>query len=109
MWRSYLFLVLAIVLEVVGTSMMKLSEGFTRLVPSVLIFVTYVASTAFLTLALKGIDLGYAYAIWSGLGTAMIMVIGVVIYHEPVTAIKLVSVFLIVAGVVGLNLSGGGH
>jgi small multidrug resistance pump len=101
-----LFLVLAIVLEVSGTTCMKLSLGFTRLVPSVLMGVLYILSVAALTMALKRIEIGVAYAIWSGLGTALIALIGVVGFHDPLTGLKAVSLLLIIAGVVGLNLAG---
>jgi small multidrug resistance pump len=91
-------------MEVIGTTNMKLSQGFTKTLPSVLMFVFYGFSFAFLTLALKKIDLSLTYAIWSGVGTALIAAIGVLYFKEPVTAIKLVSIGLIVIGVVGLAL-----
>jgi small multidrug resistance pump len=102
----WLYLILAIVSEVAGTANMKLSEGFTKLIPSVLIFVFYGISFTFLTLALKRIDVSIAYAIWSGLGTALIVIIGFLFFKEPVTIIKVVSIGLIVVGVVGLHLTG---
>lgn len=105
---SWLYLVLAIVSEVAGTTSMKLSEGFAKPVASVAIFVFYAFSIGFLTLTLTRIDVGVSYAIWSGLGTALIATIGVVWFGEPVTALKLASLALIVVGVVGLNL-GGAH
>ena len=104
---TWLYLALAILLEVSGTTCMKLSQGFTKLVPSILIFVFYTLSMGMLTLALKGIDVSVAYAVWSGVGTALIATIGVLWFKEPVTALKLISVGLIIIGVVGLNLSGG--
>jgi len=88
---------------------MKLSEGFTKTVPSVLLFVFYILSFGMLTLALKKLDVSIAYAVWSGVGTALIATIGVIWFREPVTAIKLVSLGLIIVGVVGLNLAGGAH
>jgi small multidrug resistance pump len=105
----WLYLFLAILSEVVGTTNMKLSEGFTKLVPSILIFVFYGMSFAFLTLALKKIDVSIAYAIWSGVGTALIVIIGFLFFKEPVTAVKVVSISLIVVGVIGLHLSDGVH
>ena len=69
--HPWLLLVSAIALEVAGTTSMKLSQGFTRLVPSVLLFVCYVASFVALTLALKKIEVSVAYAVWAGVGTAM--------------------------------------
>lgn len=106
---SWLYLTLAIVLEVCGTTSMKLSEGFEKLVPSILIFVFYGLSFGALTLALKGIDVSVAYAVWSGLGTAMIAAIGILWFKEPLGALKLASIGLIIIGVVGINLGSGGH
>jgi len=101
---SWVYLILAIIMEVIGTTNMKLSEGFTKTLPSILMFVFYVFSFAFLTLALKKIDLSLTYAIWSGVGTALIATIGFLYFKEPVTAIKIGSIALIVIGVVGLML-----
>jgi len=106
---TWLYLVLAILLEVSGTTCMKLSEGFTKVVPSILLFVFYMLSFGMLTLALKKIDVSIAYAVWSGVGTALIATIGVLWFKEPGTAIKLISLGLIILGVVGLNLTGGAH
>lgn len=105
---GWVYLVLAIVLEVAGTTSMKLSEGFTRLYPSVAIFVLYGLAFASLTLALKSFDVSVAYAVWAGLGVALISLVGVLYFGEPLTVLKLGSLALIVAGVVGLNL-GGSH
>ncbi len=100
---------MAILAEVTGTTCVKLSEGFTRLIPSVLIFVFYGLSLGFLVLALKKVDLGLAYAIWSGLGIAFIASVGVLWFREPVTAMKVVSMGLIMAGVAGLNVVDKAH
>lgn len=105
----WFYLILAILLEVAGTTSMKLSNGFSRLIPSLLIFVFYGLSFAGLTLALKRIDVSIAYAIWAGLGTALITVIGLVYFKEPATLIKLISIGLIVVGVIGLNLDSYAH
>jgi small multidrug resistance pump len=102
---SWVYLVLAIIMEVTGTTNMKLSQGFTKLLPSILMFVFYGFSFAFLTLALKKIDVSISYAIWAGLGTALIATIGFLYFKEPITAIKIISIALIVFGVVGLTLS----
>ena len=106
---TWLYLILAILLEVSGTTCMKLSQGFTKVVPSILLFVFYTLSFSMLTLALKRIDVSIAYAVWSGVGTALIATIGVLWFKEPATAVKLVSLGLIILGVIGLNLSGGTH
>lgn len=105
----WVFLVFAILFEVAGTTCMKLSEGFTKLLPSIGVGGFYLVSLTLLTLALKRIDVSVAYAIWSGLGTATIAVIGFAFFREPVTAMKVGSILLIILGVVGLNLSGAAH
>jgi small multidrug resistance pump len=101
----YYLLLLAIAFEICGTTCMKLSEGFSRLLPSILIFVFYAFSFFFFTLALKGIDVSIAYAIWAGLGTALITVIGISFFREPINALKMASLLFVVVGVVGLHLS----
>lgn len=102
---SWLYLSLAILFELAGTFCLKLSYGFTRLLPSVGLFVFYGVSFAAFTLALKRIDLSIAYAVWAGVGTAVAALIGVVYFKEPATMLKAVSVALIVIGVIGLRLS----
>lgn len=101
----WLYLAAAILFELCGTTCMKLAEGFTRPVPGVSIFVFYGVSFVFLTLALKGVPLGVAYAIWSGVGTATLVFIGRWFFGEPITASKLAAVGLIIAGVVWLRLA----
>ncbi len=101
---AWILLIAAIFLEVAGTTSMKLSVGFTKLIPSIAIFFFYGLSFTALTLSLRDIDLSVAYALWAGLGTALIAIIGVVYFKEPATILKIISVALIVAGVVGLNL-----
>ena len=106
---SWLFLGLAIVLEVCGTTCMKLSQGFSKVIPSVLIFVFYGLSFTAFTFALKRIDLSFAYAIWAGLGVMLIGTIGILYFKEPLGALKIVSMVLIASGVVGLYASGVNH
>jgi small multidrug resistance pump len=100
---AWICLVLAILTEVAGTSAMKMSEGFTYLLPSILIFVFYILSLCFLSLSLKRMEIGFAYAIWSGLGTLLIYFIGISLFYEPVTLIKTLSVGCIIVGVMGLK------
>ena len=100
-----LYLILAIVFEVAGTTSMKLSEGFTQITPSIFIFVFYAFSFTFLTFTLKRLDLSLAYAVWAGLGTSLIAIIGVIFFHEPMTIIKALSLLLVILGVVGLELA----
>lgn len=102
---SWLYLIASILLEVSGTTCMKLSEGFTRLWPSVFVAVFYLLSLGGLTLALKQIDISLAYAIWAGIGTALIALIGIVYFQEPASTLKFISLGLIILGVVGLHLS----
>lgn len=105
-WISWVFLMLAILFEVAGTTAMKLAQGFTRPTPSIAVFACWGMAIMFLTLALKRIDISIAYAIWAGLGTALIAAIGVVAFGESLTPVKLVFLALIVVGVVGLKLAG---
>ena len=102
--QHWILLATAIVLEVAGTTSMKLSDGLSRLMPSVLVFVFYAASFVAFSIALKRIEVSVAYAIWAGIGTAAIAIIGILYFRESVTTVKLLSIVLIVAGVVGLNL-----
>jgi small multidrug resistance pump len=104
--RYWLYLAGAILLEIGGTTSMKLSQGFSRLLPSALVFVFYAASFVALIFALKGVELSVAYAVWSGVGTAIIAAIGIVFFHESTSLLKFVSIALIIVGVVGLHLSG---
>jgi small multidrug resistance pump len=103
---QWLYLAGAIVMEVCGTVSMKLSNGFEHGFYSSLVYVFYGISFYLLALALKTIDIGIAYAIWAAVGTALIAAIGVVFFSEGINAIKVVSLAAIVAGVIGLNLSG---
>jgi small multidrug resistance pump len=107
--QHWFFLISAILLEVAGTTAMKFSEGFTKLVPSALMAVLFLSSLAMLTLALKKFEIGMAYAIWSGLGTALITVLGIYLFNETASLMKFFSILLIISGVVGLHLSGANH
>ncbi|MEA5504648.1 multidrug efflux SMR transporter [Halotia wernerae UHCC 0503] len=100
---SWIYLVAAIIFEVSGTTCMKLSEGFTKIVPSILIFVFYGICFTFLTFALKRLEVSIAYAVWSGLGTILIASIGVVWFRESFTLVKFFSIALIIIGVIGIN------
>jgi small multidrug resistance pump len=103
---SLLYLAAAIILEISGTTSLKLSDGLTRLGPTGAVVICYVASFALLSLALRGIDLSIAYAVWSGVGTAIVATIGIVWFGESAGVWKLLSLALIVLGVAGLHLSG---
>lgn len=103
---AWVLLAAAIVFEVFGTTCMKLSEGFTKLWPSLGMVAGYLGAFGMLTLTLKTMPVSTAYAIWAGAGTALVATIGVVFLNEPFGWAKLSALVLIVAGVVMLNLSG---
>lgn len=105
----YLWLALAIVFEVGWALSMKLSDGFTQLWPTVATIVMYLLSLVFLVFATRRMDIGVAYAVWAGAGAALIAVAGMTYFKEPVNAWKFVSIALIIAGIVGLQISTGGH
>ena len=106
---AYLLLAMAICSEVVGTVSLKLSEGFSRPLPSVLVVLGYGAAFVALGLVLKaGLPVGVVYAIWSGAGVALIALIGVAFLGESITAVQLGGLALIIGGVVALEL-GGAH
>lgn len=100
---SYLYLAIAIVAEVIGTSALKASAGFTRLGPSVLVVIGYAVAFIFLSLTLRTIPVGIAYAIWAGVGIALIVAVGAVLFREVPDAPAIVGVALIVVGVVIVN------
>ena len=102
---SWYYLITAILLEAIGTIFMKLSNGFTNLISSALIVVFYIASLSIFTMSLRGIHLNVAYAVWSGLGTALVAILGFVIFKENLSTLKIVSIGWIILGVVGLNLT----
>jgi small multidrug resistance pump len=105
---AYVFLLGAIGAEVAATSLLKSTDGFTRLWPTVTVLGGYAISFVALSQAVKGVEVGVAYAVWSALGTAAIVAIGALFLGEPITLIKTIGVTLIIAGVVTLNL-GGAH
>ena len=101
--NHWVLLATAILAEVVGTSLMKLSDGFSRLGPTVGTLVLYGLSFYLLALVLRSLDVGAAYAIWSGLGTALVVMVGVIFFGEELTAARAASIALIILGVVGLQ------
>ncbi|WP_433945755.1 DMT family transporter [Paenibacillus sp. SN-8-1] len=102
---GWLYLGAAIVLELTGTMIMKYSVGFSRLMPSILMFVFYGCSFTFLSFAVKTLELSMAYAIWSGLGTVLITTAGILLYGEQINLLKIICVALIVLGVMGLHFA----
>ena len=105
----WLLLALAIATEIAATVSLKASEGFTRLVPSIIVVVGYVASFALLARALRTIEVGVAYAIWSAAGTAAVAVLGIMLFGESATLAKAFWIGVIIVGVVGLQFSGASH
>jgi len=105
---NWILLSLAIVFEVIGTISLKLSHGFTMLWPTVTVVIGYGASFILLAQVLKAMNVGTAYAVWSGLGTALVAIAGVFLFKESVTFVRVVSVVLIIVGVVGLHIAEAG-
>lgn len=102
---KWVYLFLAIGFEVIGTTFMKLSDGFSKIFPSIVMGIFYLLSLTMLTFALKKFEVGTAYAIWSGFGVALITIIGIIFLKENITVSKIVGIFLIIIGVVILQLS----
>lgn len=102
---EWVYLFLAIIFEVAGTISAKESMGFKQLWPSVAMFIFYGLCLSSLSLAMARIELGVAYAVWAGVGTALIALIGIFHYGEASTLLRVGSLLLIIIGVVGLNLS----
>ena len=101
-----ILLTIAILAEVAGTVALKYTDGFTNLGPSALVVAGYGLSFWMLALVLRDLPIGLTYAVWAAVGTALIAAIGIVAFGEPATTIKLLSLALIIAGTIGLNLAG---
>jgi len=103
--RSYTLLAFSVLGEVFGTTMLKMSEGFTILLPSIGVVIGYGLSFYFLALSLRTIALSLAYAIWAGAGTALTTLIGILVWNEAFSLLKLSGIVLIIGGIVMLNSS----
>ncbi|WP_262967324.1 DMT family transporter [Methylobacter psychrophilus] len=101
---QWIYLAIAILSEVIATSALKTTEGFTRWLPSLLVVIGYTSSFYFLSLTLRTIPLGVAYAIWSGVGIALLALIGWIIYHQALNMMAIIGITLIIAGVIVLVL-----
>lgn len=101
-WALLSFTILS---ELCGSTCMKLSNGFTNLPASILTFVFYGISFSIFMFVLKYFDLSFIYAIWAGIGILLVSIIGITYFKEPVSTMKIISILIIVAGVVMLNLS----
>jgi small multidrug resistance pump len=100
----YLFLGLAILFEIIGTSFLKLSDGFTKALPTIAVAVSYIACFYFMSLSLKTIPLGIVYAVWAGVGIVLIALISVFIFKQSLDMPAIVGIALIVAGVFIINI-----
>jgi len=103
---AWIYLAAAIANEVVGTVFLRFTDGFTRPLPSSFVVITYALSLWLTALALRQLEISLAYAVWAGVGTAAVAVIGMTALGESVNALKLASIVLVIGGVVGLNISG---
>lgn len=103
---AWVLLLIAGVMETVFAVALKESRGFTRVGPSVIFGVASVVSFSLLSLALRSLPVGTAYAVWTGIGAAGTALVGIVMLGEPANAFRLVSITLIIAGVAGLRLAG---
>jgi small multidrug resistance pump len=101
---KFIILAIGVLFEVLGTISMKYAEGFTKLTPSILVFVFYGISLAALVFVLEKMQVSISYAIWAGSGTAIIALIGILFFKEPVTFVKILSISLIILGILGLEL-----
>ena len=101
----WLYLILAIIFEIIGTTALKMSNGFSVLLPSRGTIISYGLCFLFLSYALKTIDMSIAYAIWGAFGILLISAIGMIFFHESVNLVKVVSIILIIIGTVGLKLA----
>lgn len=104
--KSYVYLALAIGFEIFGTTMLKLSAGFTNLLPGLGVLLGMGLSFYCLSMSLKVIPLSFAYAVWSGVGTAVTALLGVLIWSDPFTVVSFIGIAAIIGGVVLLNASG---
>lgn len=102
--KTALIFFFAVVSEVTATTALKFSEGFTKLVPSLIVVAGYGLSFYLLSLSLKVIPIGTAYAIWSGIGIALTVIIGMVIWREPMDWARGIGIFLIMLGIAIINL-----
>ena len=102
---KWILLFLGIVAELCGTTCMKMSNGFTQILPSILTFVFWITGITIFLFALKRFDLSFAYAIWAGVGIIGVSIIGIIFFQEPYNLMKIVFILIIVIGVVGLNIN----
>jgi small multidrug resistance pump len=102
--QTFILLFFAILAEVTGTTALKLSNGFTKPIPSIVVVIGYGASFYLLSLALKTMPIGVAYAIWSGVGLVLTVIVGMVIFRETLDWARVVGILLILVGIVFINV-----
>ena len=101
---TYVYLFLAIVAEVIATSSLKAAEGFTKLGPSLLVIIGYTAAFFLLSLVLRSMTVGIAYAIWSGIGIVLLALVGAITFREMPDAPAVIGMGLIIAGVIVIHV-----
>jgi small multidrug resistance pump len=101
---TYLYLFLAIVAEVIATSSLKAAEGFTKVVPSLIVIIGYIAAFYLLSLVLRGMTIGIAYAIWSGVGIILLAIVGAITFREIPDLPAVIGMGLIIAGVIVIHV-----
>ena len=104
---AYAYLLIAILSEVLATSMLKASDGFTKLIPSTITFIGYSVSFYFLSMVLKYIPMGISYAIWSGLGIVLISIVGLLVFKQELDLPGIFGMVLIISGVIVIHLFSG--
>jgi quaternary ammonium compound-resistance protein SugE len=104
---AWLWLLLSGLTEIVWSVSLKYANGFTRLWPTVVVIVSGLVSMALLSLALRGIPMGTAYAVWAGIGAVGVAITGMIMFHESTEMLRLISIAVIIAGIVGLKLTAG--
>ena len=102
---KWIYLIIAGLFEVWWAVELKFSEGFTRILPSILTIVGMILSFYFLSVSLKSLPFGTAYAIWTGIGTIGTVILGIVLFKEPLDIIRIICIILIVSGIIGLKLT----
>lgn len=102
---DWFYLMVAGIFEIEWAIGLKYSQGFTKITPSILTLIGMIASFYFLSLALKNIPIGTAYAIWTGIGTVGTVILGCVLFKEPLDIMRVICIMLIVIGIIGLRLT----
>lgn len=102
---SWLYLVIAGIFEVIWATSLKYTEGFTKLYPSIITIIGMIISFGFLSISLKTLPLGTAYAIWTGIGAIGTVIVGILLFGEPQSILRILFVMLIITGIIGLKIT----